>query len=320
MEEIDNNDYVNNLDDIDLREIFFALFKGKLIILFITSFLSVSGIIYSLILPNLYKAESLLAPVESSSSLLNSLGEYSSLAGLVGINLPGGDSDENSKKAFEVMTSLSFFENHIMPKIFLADLMAVKSWNHEKNKIIYNKNVFDENSATWVRNFSYPQRLIPSAQESFEVFKDDHLSLEEDKKTGYLTLSIVHQSPFIAKQWVEIIFNEVNAFYREKDKMQSEKAIVYLQDQFVKTSFSEVKVVTASLIQQEIQKLTLIEANKDYVFEYIYPPSVMEENSEPSRSLIVTLFTFFGFIFSVIIVLFRHYYLKSLSKKNIEMK
>ena len=315
MQEIDNNDYANNLDDIDLREIFFALFKGKLIILFITLFLSVSGIIYSLILPNLYKAESLLAPVESSSSLLNSLGEYSSLAGLVGINLPTGNSDENSKKAFEVMTSLSFFENHIMPKIFLADLMAVKSWNFEKNKIIYNKNVFDENSATWVRNFSYPQRLIPSAQESFEVFKENHLFLEEDKQTGYLTLSIAHQSPFIAKQWVEIIFNEVNAFYREKDKMQSEKAIVYLQEQFAKTSFSEVKVVTASLIQQEIQKLTLIEANKDYVFEYIYPPSVMEENSEPSRSLIVVLFTFFGFIFSVIIVLFRHYYLKSLSNK-----
>ena len=39
-----------------------------------------------------------------------------------------------------------------------------------------------------------------------------------------------------------------------------------------KTRFSEIKQVTAELLGQEIQKLTLIEANSDYVFEYVYPP------------------------------------------------
>ena len=42
----------------------------------------------------------------------------------------------------------------------------------------------------------------------------------------------------------------------------------------------------AELQQQEIQKLTLMEASEFYVFEYIDPPAVMEKKSEPSRAMI----------------------------------
>ena len=311
MQELDNKARENGFDDeIDLREIFFALFKGRWTIFNSTALLLTIGIIYCLLLPNIYKSESLLAPVDDSSSLLNSLGDYSSLAGLVGINLPEGESDGNSKKAFEVMSSLSFFEKIVMPKIFLPDLMAVKYWDYKKNVVIYDEDIYEENSDTWVRDFSYPEKLIPSAQESFEEFLDEHLSVVEDKKTGYVSLSIKHQSPFIAKQWVEVIFNEINAFYRQKDKAESEKAIAYLRKELAKMTFSEIKQVTASLIQQEIQKLTLIEANTDYVFEYINPPSVMEEHIEPRRYLIIILFTLFGGLLGATIVLFRYFFNK----------
>ena len=36
-------------------------------------------------------------------------------------------------------------------------------------------------------------KKIPSAQESFKKFKDDHMSLNESNDTGYITLSIKHQ-------------------------------------------------------------------------------------------------------------------------------
>ena len=80
-----------------------------------------------------------------------------------------------------------------------------------------------------------------------------------------------------------------------------------------KTNLSEIKQVTSSLIQREMQKLTLIEANPNYVFEYIYPPEVMEERSEPYRALIIVLFTLFGGILSFFVVLSRHYF----SEENI---
>ena len=49
----------------------------------------------------------------------------------------------------------------------------------------------------------------------------------------------------------------------------------------MKTTLSEIKEVTAELLQREIQKLSLVEVNENYVFEYIYPPSVMEKNLSP---------------------------------------
>ena len=121
------------------------------------------------------------------------------------------------------------------------------------------------------------------------------ISVSEKNENGYIVLTISHQSPSIAKQWVEI-FEEINAYYRQKDKLQSEKAVIYLNKQIANTSLSEIRAVTASILEKEIQKLTLIEANKDYVFEYIYPPSIMEKKSEPYRSLMVILSMTLGFI------------------------
>ncbi len=310
MQELDNNKLVNDLDDqIDLRELFFVLGQGKWIITYVTAFLVIIGVIYSLLLPNIYQSKALLAPVDESSSLIGgALSQYSGLAGLAGINLPTGETGSNSKKAIELIRSLNFFEKYLMPKIFLPDLMAFESWDEEKNKIIYDDSIFLKDSNTWIRDFSYPQKLIPSAQESFEVFKSGHLNILEDNKNGYVALSIKHQSPIIAKQWVEIIVEEVNSFYRQKDKEHSEKAVIYLNEQIAVTSLSEIRQVTASLLEKEIQKLTLIEANLDYVFEYVYPPSVMEKKTEPNRFLIVILFLILGALFGIIIVLVRHYF------------
>ena len=311
MQEIDSNKHVKDFDDeINLKELFFALVQGKWIITYMIAFFVIIGIIYSLLSPNIYKSEALLAPVEPSSSLFSgALSQYSGLAGLAGINLPTGEAGGNAKKAIELISSLNFFEKYLLPKIFLPDLMAIDSWDDKNNTIIYDDSIFQSNSNSWVRDFSYPQRLIPSAQESFEVFKEDHLNIFEDSKTGYVTLSIKHQSPLIAKEWVQIIVEEVNFFYRQKDKEKSERAVIYLNNQIASTSLSEIRQVTASILEKEIQKLTLVEANKDYVFEYVYPPSVMEEKSEPNRLLIFILSFILGALLGIIIVLFRYYFL-----------
>lgn len=313
MKEESNNFQVNDLNgEIDIQEIFSVLFQGKRIIALITAFVLVIGIVYSLILPNIYKSNALLAPVVNNESALSgAMGEYSGLAALAGISLPNSNKDSNSAKAFEMMSSLSFFENNVMPKIFLPDLMAVGYWNSEINKISYDEAIFNESSDSWVRSFSHPKKLIPSAQESFEKFKKKHFEIKEDISSGFITLSVKHQSPYVAKQWIEIVVREINTFYRQKDKSKSEDTIIYLNEQMFKTSLREVKEVIAELLQSEIQKLALIEVNENYVFEYIYLPAVMEKKSEPSRILIFILSTFLGVLLGAFIVILRHYFFLS---------
>ena len=75
------------------------------------------------------------------------------------------------------------------------------------------------------------------------------------------------------------------------------------------TGLSEIKLVIAQLLQEETKKLTLIEANQYYVFDYIDPPAVMEEKSEPKRALICILSLLLGGMLSVLLVFIRHYVL-----------
>jgi hypothetical protein len=306
QEEHSNRNSNDFSDEIDLKEFFYVLFQGKWIILSVTTFISIIGVMYSLSLPNIYQSKALLVPVNSSSSLSGALGSVSGLAGLAGISLPSGGDEGNSAKAIQKINSLSFFENNILKNIHLPDLMAVKSWNSKTNTVAFDENIYDTNSNTWIRDFSYPRQQIPSAQESFAEFRTK-LSLSEDKKSGFTTISIKHQSPYIAKQWTELIVSEVNRFYRQKDKLESEKAASYLNQQISMTSLSEIKQVLAQLLQEETKKLTLIEANQSYVFDYIDPPAVMELKSEPKRSIICIFSAFLGAMLSILLVLVKHY-------------
>jgi len=294
-------------DEINIRELFYILKEGKWIIVSVTTLMTLIGVIYSLLLPNIYESKALLVPVNSSSGISGALGGYSSLAGLAGINLPSGSNEGNSEKAIQKINSLSFFENNILTNIYLPDLMAVKSWNSKTNTVVFDDDIYETNNSTWIRDYSYPRQQIPSAQESFEVFKSK-LILNVDNNNGFVTLSIKHQSPYIAKQWVSLIVDEVNSFYRQKDKLESEKAVSYLNQQISMTGLSEIKQVLAQLLQEETKKLTLIEANQFYVFDYIDPPAVMEQKAEPKRALICILSALLGGVLSILFLLIRRYY------------
>ena len=303
-----NNNFISESIDepFDILDIFRILIGGKWIIACATISVSIIAIIYSLSLPNIYQSKAILVPVNSSSSISGALQSYSSVASLVGVSLPSEDGESNSVQAIEKLGTLSFFKNDVLSAIFLPNLMAIKSWDHNSNKLFYDESAYNTSTNSWVRDFSYPKKQVPSAQEAFEVFKT-HLSIGEDTNTGFISISIKHQSPYIAKNWTDLVISKINAYYRQKDKLEALKAIDYLKNQIAVTNISEIKQVMAELLQKETQKLTLMEANEYYVFEYIDPPVIMEKKSEPKRSLICIFGSFLGFMIGAILVLIRFY-------------
>lgn len=303
-ENINNNNFE---DEIDLRKLFNILLNGKWIIVSITSFASIIGVIYSLLLPNIYESKALLVPVNASSGISGALRSYSSLAGLAGISLPPSNDESNSFKAIEKIKSLSFFENNILENINLPDLLAVESWDIRTSTIVYDESIYDASTKVWFKDGPIQQQ-IPSAQKSFGVFITKHLSLSVDMKSGFVTISIKHQSPIIAKQWTELVVNEINSFYRQKDKIESERVANYLNQQISSTGLSEIKEVLAQLLQEETKKLSLIEAKEYYVFDFIDPPAVMENKSEPNRAIICILSAIFGGMLGILLVLMRSYF------------
>ena len=302
---------INNSDnsDIDLREFFKVLWQGKLIVVAVTTIFIIISIMYSLSLPNIYHSKAILSPVgESGGNGMNSvMRNMGGLANLAGINLPSSDSGGKTLQAIEKLNTLSFFENNILPNIYLPDLMALESWNAKTNDIIYDKDIFNEITNTWTRDYNYPQTEIPSAQESFDVFGDDHLVVFQDVDTGFVSITVKHQSPFIAQAWAELIVSQLNYLFRSKSKLEAQTSIDYLNIQMAQTSFAEIKFVIAQLLQQKMQQLTLIEASDFYVFDYIDPPAAMEDKSEPFRAAICIIGAIIGGLLGCLVVVIRFY-------------
>jgi LPS O-antigen subunit length determinant protein (WzzB/FepE family) len=308
---MENNNNISILDrdndQIDFRELYDILLRGKWLLLSITSFFSIAAVIYSLTLPNIYTSSAILNPVKAQSQGNQALGGLGGMASLAGINLSSQSGDSNSVQAIKKLSTLSFFENNILPKLFLPNLMAIESWDISSNDIVYNKDIYDEAKEAWVRNVKHPQAQSPSAQEAFAVFAYDHIQVSTDIDTGFVTLSVKHQSPFVAKAWTDLIVKELNSFFRTKDKAEAQAAVSFLSAQIAQTNFAEIKQVIAQLLQQKTQQLTLIEVSDFYVFEYLDPPAVMEKKSAPSRSLISIFGTFLGICFGILVVSIRHY-------------
>lgn len=297
-----NNSTVNNTiseDEIDIRQLLKVIWDGKIIIIAITAFFCIAAVIYSLSLPNIYQSKALLSPVGEKVSSNQSINNLGGLASLAGIDISNQGS-ANSIKAIEKLRTHSFFKENILPNIFLPDLMALKSWDAKSNNISYNESLYNSDKQTWVE--------IPSPQESYKVFMD-LLEFSKDFDTGFVSISVKHQSPYIAKEWTELIVNQLNDFFRVKDKQEAQAAMDFLNLQIAQTSYTEIKQVIAQLLQQKMQTLTLIEANKFYVFSYLDPPMVMEEKSEPTRSSISILGLILGGLLGIIIVILRNYFI-----------
>ena len=302
-----SQDNINNQydDAVDLREILQICLKKRILISSLTLFFAVASVLTAISMSDIYKSSSLLAPTQQDDSLSSSLGGLSSLAGMAGITLPAGTISD-SQIAVKRIESFEFFSKSFLPSIKLEDLMAEKKWIPQENRLIYDEDIFDELSNKWVRKVSYPKKTIPSSQEAFKEFKKA-LSVSQDEETGLVYLSIEHISPYVAKEWMDVIIYNINERMREIDKEDAQNSINFLSETLKTTNSQSIKVVFSKLMESQMQTLMLASSNADYIFKTINSPVVPEEKSGPNRPFVSIAGTLFGFIFSIIIVLIQHF-------------
>lgn len=293
-------------DEIDLGELFGVLWRGKVLIVLVTSVFALLSIRYALDLPNVYRSEALLAPAVEQDSLTGTMQGLAGLAGLAGISLPEGSASQ-SDQALELLTSRSFFTEKIYPSIHLPDLMADPRWDPETNNLSYDDDLYDAVLGQWVREVGFPYQVTPTAQESHNFFVANVLNISTANATRFVTLSVDHVSPYIARDWVELMILEINEQFRVREHELALSSIDYLNNQISITSVVEVRQALSELLQNQIQTSMLTNANPDYVFSVIDPPIPPELKYSPRRSIIVILATLLGGLLGVVAVLVRHY-------------
>jgi LPS O-antigen subunit length determinant protein (WzzB/FepE family) len=288
-------------DEIDLRELWQVIWNGKLIIIGVTALFAVLSVIYALSLPNVYKSTVVLAPAESDGGGLGGLAaQYGGLAAMAGINLGGGGSSQVDE-ALEFAASWPFLETVISDNQLAPLVLAVKSWDKSSGQVIYDPNVYDLEKKQWMI-----EAAAYSSWKSYEAFKG-MLQIAQDKKTGFVTISIEYVSPVLAADWVEMLVAKINAYYQDRAIADTQKNIAFLELKANETAVSEMRSVFYSLIEEQTKSLMLASLNKDYLLKTVVPAKVAEQKSEPKRTLIVVLSILLGGVAGVLYTLLRYF-------------
>ena len=294
-------------DEIDLRELFAVLWTGKYWIAGLTSIAAILSVVYALSLPNIYRSEALLAPSSMDGGGIGGLAkQYGGLASLAGISLPGGGEMDKTALALAVIKSRRFISDFIQRHDILVPLMAADGWDQSTGELSIDADIYDTGSATWVRAVRPPQPVQPSGQEAHGVF-DALLSITEDKKSGFVSLSIAHYSPMVAQQWVTWLVEDINNTLRAQDVAEAENSIAYLKTQVDATSLTDLQSRFFEMIQSQTETIMLAKVREEYAFKTVDPAVIPEQKDKPKRALICILGTLLGGMLSVLWVLIRHY-------------
>jgi len=292
-----NNNPANSLDEhsIDLVLIFKKIWIKRFLVLIIFSASTLGSLLYSFSIPNIYTSTALLAPSNnsnsSSSSALRSIGSLSAIAG---INMPSSELTM-SMEAAERLQSFDYFRDHFLPYIKLQDLVAVKRWDEKSKNLIYNEEIFNSSDIHWIEE-------KPSDQLSYLYFRNI-FSVIEDRDTSFVSLSVRHFSPDIAKDWLDIIIRNINISMMNIDRKKSKDAIEFLNIEYSLTNLEPLKVAISSILESQMQAFMMSSINKDYVFKIIESPISPITRSSPNRLLIFIIGSFLGlFLASVLAV------------------
>ncbi|WNO61682.1 Wzz/FepE/Etk N-terminal domain-containing protein [Rheinheimera sp. MMS21-TC3] len=285
-------------DNITLDELFAVIWQRKWSIMIFVFICSVGAVFYTLSLPNIYRAEMILAPAGEDSSL-KLPGQLGGLAALAGVNL-GSSSGKDKTLAIEVLKSRGFMMRFIEKYDLYVPAFAAKGWDRETDTLIINEKLYDPERQEWVREHKPYQQVKPSSLEVHKEFEKT-FNLDQDKLTGMIKVSLQHYSPALARDWLTLMVKELNEDIRVRTINEAESSIAFLQKHVNEAEIADIRTMLYLLIEEQTKNLMLANVRDEYVLKVVDPAVVPEEKYGPKRALIVVLIAFLSTILAMLV-------------------
>jgi uncharacterized protein involved in exopolysaccharide biosynthesis len=277
-------------EDFDIRELFAILWVSKWTVLVTILFAIAVSVAIAFWLPDKYTASGVLVPASKSStpSLSKLASQFSGLSALAGISIGSDSSDDKTAEAIELIKSWDFQESLIRENHLEVPVIAAKGWSRAKNELLIDPRIYDLASKKWTRKFDSAagQTAEPSGWELYRVLSK-LITINQDKKTGFVTVSVESYSPYFAKQLTDLLIDGVNKRMQERDRSETKRNVEYLENKLSQTNLSEMKSALSKLIEDQMRTLMLADVSDAYVLKRLVSINVPEKKSSPSRRLII---------------------------------
>jgi len=276
-------------DEISLVDLWRVLASRKWMIFFMTLLFTLGAVGYALNAPEIYKAETMLAPVKDEGGgggMASIAAQFGGLASMAGVNL--GEGGGSTEEAIAILQSRKFLKSFIEEQRLMPTLFA---------------DLWDADSQQWLVDI---EENTPTAWNAYASFSSI-LNISTDKKSGMVTLSIEWEDPEVAAEWANLLVVRLNKHLKQEAVQQAEKSIRYLKDQLATTSVVDMQQILYRLIEKQSNTIMLANVQEQYAFRVIDPAVVPEVRSKPKRKLIVVLGAVLGGMFSVFLAFFLNF-------------
>lgn len=232
-----------------------------------------------------YRVETLVMSVSHADAgqLAAMSGGLSGIAALAGVrvNAPGSDREE----ALATLKSRKFIEDFIVEQDLLPVLFS-EQWDGELKD--------------WK---SESRDAAPTAFDGFKRFRKDVLTVDEDSRSGLITISVTWSDPDLATSWAGYLVRRINLIMRERARSVARESIDYISAEMEKTSTVAIEQSLYQLLESELKTIVLANVRDDYVFRVIDPPAAPGPNDfvwPKTKEMILAGITF-GLMFGIVV-------------------
>ena len=297
--------YSRDDDEIDLRELFSALWRGKFLIMLCMIAAIVLASFYLRSAERKYTVTYVFTPVVSDDSAPN-LSSLGGLASLAGVSLPSSSSGDF--KTFKYLLKSEEVAAFVLTDEALVQEIFADEWNAESASY---QRPPDGQYTPYIRSLKLlltgaaPSAYVEPNAARLSNWMIDAFTASEDRDTGFLTLSSETTTPNMMLELMERVTTETDRLLKERYIQTSKKTVGFYEQQLSKARAREHREALAKLIAQEDQKLMLASKGSFFVAEPLTSPSVSLHPTSPKASLVLALSVVLGVFFGAALVLIR---------------
>jgi LPS O-antigen subunit length determinant protein (WzzB/FepE family) len=290
-------------DEIDLADIFIAIWHKKILILLVTFLSVVISVLYLQNATTKYSVRLIYKPVVDNKA--PNYGGLQGLASLAMVELPGSKGSND----FEVFRHLVTSEE--VGEVILANTDLVsKLFSNEFDEINNTYNMPEMNEVSLIKKKiksfitgKEAEIYIPPNSARIAMILKKSFSQAVNKKTGFLQFSSESSAPNLTVQLIENAVNASNAILRMRYIESLNSSLNFYQQKLLRAKSREHREALALLIVSEQKKLMLASTANDYAVEPITDPEISLYPTSPNTINILSLGLISGLFLSILIVL-----------------
>ena len=293
-------------DEIDLRDLFFTLWGGKIYIILISIISVFLASFYLQSAERKYSVEYNLKPVgeTKSSPSFSGLGGFASLAG---IQLPtSSNNDFNIFK--ELITAPEVSEIIFENKKIIRDIFR-SEWDETLNNYsrpLKSKIQIFLSDAKKLLTGNIDVNYMPPNPRKLAIFINKNIQIGEDKDTGFLKLKSETSKPELMLSLMIEATKASDKIMRQRYVDFSTEPLAFYKDKLRTARSREHREALAELISKEEQKLMFASRGKYFIAEPYINPTISLHPTAPKPKLILTLSLVLGLFLGAALVLMRH--------------